>query len=108
MDLIQIDYYNPNNTKMDYFVTKLMSYMRPLLGCGKKRFEKYITKFNNLIRTCCFINHDQLPDGDLESLFSCVLNTIMESLHLTTTDCELLLPDSFLFRVSSQVQAGVM
>jgi len=85
MDLINVEYFRRTN-KIDYFVTRLMCYLQPLVG-NRKRLQKSFHKFNDTIRTVCFINHEQLPDGDLPRLFGCILDFIIESLHRSSDDC---------------------
>jgi hypothetical protein len=80
-----------------------MCYLDPLISPTNTRLERDIAKFANKIRSVCFINEDQLPDGNIQELFTCIINTIIENLHTTTEDCELIVPNNFLFKIGSDV-----
>lgn len=80
-----------------------MTYLEPLIGGGRKRLRKEFQRFHHKTKEICFANREQLPDGDLQQLFGCIFDAIMEGLHLYAVDCDLLLPDNFIFQLSSEV-----
>lgn len=106
MNLITVKYLRSIN-KMDVFLCRLVSYLRPLLGGGMATTRKTLRRLRNKLQRYCTINHDQLPDGDIARLFSCLINAILETLCMNCDDIQLIVPDNFRFRVSSEVTTPI-